>query len=265
MRACQADELASGATDCFVAGGTFAHFCKNAGLWGVILWGRPNEEDIGALVRTLHFELRPPAVPHVSVVDASRLAGVDPRAFAVLDRYVREQFEALARAVQRLALVRPTGVEGAVVAGFFEVLPRPYTVSVFDDLRAALGWLGAPESFAVDMDALHARAAQTPPLLGKLRAYLAAHLADANVTSAARALTLSERTLQRRLGEAGTTFQQELVEARVRAAQHLLLDSDAPLTNIALDVGCASLQHFSALFRKATGESPSAWRARHRS
>ena len=250
--------------DCFVAGGTFAHFCKNGGLWGVILWGRPNEEDVRALVRTLHFELRPPAEPHVSVVDASRITGVDARVFGLLDRYVREQFEALARAVRRLALVRPAGVEGAIVAGFFEVLPRPYPVNVFDDLRAALDWLEVPASFADEMDALHAGAAQTPPLLGKLRAYLAAHLTDASVTSAARALTLSERTLQRRLGEAGTTFQLELVEARVRAAQRLLLDSDAPLTNIALDVGCASLQHFSALFRKATGESPSAWRARHR-
>jgi YesN/AraC family two-component response regulator len=30
-------------------------------------------------------------------------------------------------------------------------------------------------------------------------------------------------------------------------------------------VGCASLQHFSQLFRKRAGESPSEFRKRHRS
>ena len=53
---------------------------------------------------------------------------------------------------------------------------------------------------------------------------------------------------------------------RVRWLGHaaLLLESDAKLTSVAVEVGCASLQHFSSLFRKLTGESPSAWRARHR-
>jgi AraC-like DNA-binding protein len=75
---------------------------------------------------------------------------------------------------------------------------------------------------------------------------------------------VSERTLQRKLGELGTTFQHELSEARVRVAKRLLIDSEAPVTNIALDVGCASLQHFSALFRKHEGESPSTFRKRRR-
>jgi len=44
----------------------------------------------------------------------------------------------------------------------------------------------------------------------------------------------------------------------------MLADTNEPLTNIALEVGCASLQHFSALFRKHVGEAPSSWRKRHR-
>jgi AraC-like DNA-binding protein len=40
-----------------------------------------------------------------------------------------------------------------------------------------------------------------------------------------------------------------------------MLESNDPLTAIALDAGFASLQHFSAAFRKLTGASPSAWRA----
>jgi AraC-like DNA-binding protein len=70
--------------------------------------------------------------------------------------------------------------------------------------------------------------------------------------------------LQRRLAERDTTFQRELAHARVDAAKKLLIDTDASLTEIAFDVGCASLPTFSALFRKIVGESPSQWRARER-
>ncbi|MBZ0237586.1 MAG: helix-turn-helix domain-containing protein, partial [Deltaproteobacteria bacterium] len=67
--------------------------------------------------------------------------------------------------------------------------------------------------------------------------------------------------LQRHLRAAGTAFQRELDAARVRVAQRLLETSRASLTEIALDVGCASPQHFSALFRRVAGQPPSAWRA----
>ncbi len=78
--------------------------------------------------------------------------------------------------------------------------------------------------------------------------------------AAARALGQAPRSLQRHLRDAGTSFQRELDAARVRVAQRLLETSRASLTEIALDVGCASPQHFSALFRRVTGQTPSAWR-----
>nr|WP_286202601.1 helix-turn-helix transcriptional regulator [Comamonas sp. JC664] len=73
---------------------------------------------------------------------------------------------------------------------------------------------------------------------------------------------MSERTLQRRLKEADTSFQSELNAVQVRMAQTLLRESDMKLTAVAVEVGCASLQHFSSLFRKLVGESPSGWRDR---
>ena len=270
MRNCHVEELAAGATDCSVLGPSFAHFCKNPSLWGVMLWGRPGRDDIALLARTLRFELAEPAIAHGSIVDASRLSGVDASAFEVLDEYVRAHFDALASAVKRLALVRPSGVEGAVVAGFFEVLPRPYPVRVFERTEAALGWLAEqpeldiPAGFAAELDALFVEASSTSPLVNALGAHLELNLASPSVADSAKALALSERTLQRRLQEAGTSFQEEVQRARLRVAQRLLLDTDAPLTRIAFDAGCASLQHFSAMFRKATGEAPSAWRAKRR-
>jgi AraC-like DNA-binding protein len=47
---------------------------------------------------------------------------------------------------------------------------------------------------------------------------------------------------------------------RVEHAQGLMLSTDAPLSQIALDCGMADQAHFSRLFRRYVGESPSVWR-----
>jgi hypothetical protein len=44
--------------------------------------------------------------------------------------------------------VRPSGLEGAVVAGFFGVLEAPYPVTVVADTKAGMAALGAPEGLA---------------------------------------------------------------------------------------------------------------------
>jgi AraC-like DNA-binding protein len=247
------------------------HFCASPALWGVILWGRPTHEAIGRLVGSLSSELRPGALPHASIVDASRVEGADADAFRALGAYVAERERDLARQVTRLALVRPEGWAGAVVAGFFEVLPRPYPVHVTSDARAGLGWLaGEPPSFDPDaalaeMRAAFAEVSGTPDVVVRLRGWLDAHLADElGLGAAARALGMSERTLQRRLADAGTTLSDEIALGRVRVGKRLLLETDRPLTTVALDVGCASLQHFGQLFRRVEGTSPSGWRKARR-
>jgi AraC-like DNA-binding protein len=264
MRQATPQTMADDPVGRFVAGDRFVHFCGSPRLWGIILWGRPNEEVARALGRTLVLELGPSAEPHVSVVDASRLDGADVGAFRALEWYVRHNAAQLAERVTKLALVRPRGLSGAIVTGVFDVVVRPHPVQVFDEIAAALAWCEAEPSWAEVFQRLHAEATATPPLVSALRALLDSDLSGVTVARAARALSLSERSLQRKLTDAGTTFVAELGAARVRAAQRLLVDSDAPLTNIALEVGCASLQHFSVLFRKHIGEAPSSWRRRMR-
>ena len=99
-------------------------------------------------------------------------------------------------------------------------------------------------------------------------AAIRAHLDDAAVApplgDVAKAFGLSARNLQRRLSEAHTTFQQEQNAARLRRAKRLLLETNYELKRIAIEIGCASLQNFSALFHKSTGESPSRWRSHRR-
>ena len=97
-----------------------------------------------------------------------------------------------------------------------------------------------------------------------MRVLLETHPGEHQLHTAAEALGLSARTLQRRLTASGTTFLKESGDAQIRRAQRMMIESELKLTSVAVEVGCSSLANFGALFRKATGESPSAWRARHR-
>lgn len=242
-------------------GPSWLYWCSDPELFGIALWGRPGLEDIGALSRALTVELGAGVGPHQSVVDASRLDGVDSEAFEVLSGYVRDNHELLSERVTRLALVRPEGMTGAVIAGFFEVLDSPYPVSVFDEAAAALAWLERDPSAARDVDAIISDVAGVDPLVASLRAALADDLRDSKLATVARTLGVSDRSLQRKLRSAGTTFSSELCAARLREARKRMVESDAPLTRIALDVGFTSLSHFSTQFRKDCGQTPSQWRA----
>ncbi len=235
-------------------------FCARRTLWGFALWGRPTEADLKRIVPLLALELQ--TAPHASLVDVRRIDAGDPRAFAVLTRYLRSNFGAFRTQVTRLALVRPPGLLGATVAGFYQVEGAPYPVRVFDDLPAASAWLRAHD-LAAEIDAAITEASALSPILMQLRRWLDAHLEDATLGRAARAVSRAPRSLQRDLTDARTTFHRELDAARIRLAKRLLADSDSAVTEIAYDVGCASPQHFSTLFRRVTGKTPSAWRTRH--
>jgi len=245
----------------YLAGASGLVFCARPDLWGFAVWGRPTPAEVRATAALLALELRAPAVRHASLVDARALDAVDPEAFAVIGAYVAANFAALGRQVDRLAIVRPPGMTGATVAGFFAVQDAPYPVKVLGDLRRAVTWVGGDAALATSLDEAVAASRGQPPLLAALRRWLEVHLVDAALPVAARALGQAPRSLQRHLRAAGTAFQRELDAARVRVAQRLLETSRASLTEIALDVGCASPQHFSALFRRVAGETPSAWRA----
>lgn len=236
-------------------------FCARPTLWGFALWGRPTEADLRRVVPLLALELVEGVVPHASLIDVRYLEAADPRAFAVLAKYLRANWTTFQTRVTRLALVRPPGLLGATVAGFYEVAGAPYPVRVFGELAAATSWLRAG-TLAATLDTAITAAAAMPAVLLELRRWLDGHLDDASLARAAKAMSRAPRSLQRDLGAAGTSFQRELDDARVRLAKRLLVETDSPLTEIAYDIGCASPQHFSTLFRRVTGKPPSAFRAR---
>lgn len=58
----------------------------------------------------------------------------------------------------------------------------------------------------------------------------------------------------------GETPRQYQIAARLRAAADRLVDTKAPITEIAFDVGFNDISHFNATFRRAFGVSPRTWR-----
>ena len=78
----------------------------------------------------------------------------------------------------------------------------------------------------------------------------------------ARALGLSLRTLQRRLGDAGTSFRGLVIEVKIDVAKELLDRAHLSITEVASAVGFAGVPAFSRTFSQRTGMSPSAFRAR---
>lgn len=257
MRRATASEFKKDPIGRYVSGTNWAHFCAQPTTWGMMLWGRPTEADALQLERTLVLELVPPAVPHVSIVDASRLEAADEGAFTSIGRYVEQNWVGLRQQVTRLALIRPDSLLGAVVAGAFEVMKKPYPVKVFPTVKASLRWLGLKE---LSLDHVHAESIGQSPMITSLRTWLDRHLPGPPIDDAARFLELSQRTLQRRLTAERTSYEREVMHARVRAAQRLLGTRDAKLSTIAVDAGFASLQQLNTVFKRVTGTSPRAWR-----
>ena len=131
-----------------------------------------------------------------------------------------------------------------------------FPTQAFAELGPALEWLGVQVSFADVVSARRAELSGVQPLVAQLRSVLAASGPRSSVEDVARQLSLSSRTLQRRLEELGTSFQKELLTHRLRAAQVALRETDQAITSISFEAGFSTPQHFSAAFRKFTGLTP---------
>ena len=65
------------------------------------------------------------------------------------------------------------------------------------------------------------------------------------------------RAFKRSFGDSPHRY---VLRRRVERAQGLMLSTDAPLGQIALDCGLADQSHLTRLFQKFAGDSPAAWR-----
>ncbi|MBB4394716.1 AraC family transcriptional regulator [Bradyrhizobium sp. ERR14] len=83
------------------------------------------------------------------------------------------------------------------------------------------------------------------------------------LSDVARDLGTSERTLQRRITEEGTSFRELLVEARQELGRQLLSDPTAEIDEVACLLGYQDASSFCRAFRYWEGVTPSRWRELH--
>ena len=267
MRAVCVDDFLVDPIGRYVAGRSYVVWVSSASLAGSAYFGRPDEREFPDILRLASLpEHAALAAGFDVLVDCGELEMIDPVAFSVLSNYFRD-VTVLTKKPNRVSIVRPAGIAGAVVAGLFHdnVVPV-FRSALFADRAEAFAWLGrtdgGPERAGIDDLMSELRGAH--PSLRVLRDQLAREPSRASLATSARVLGLSERSLSRRLSELGTSFRQEVQRARLRAAEALLVETDQKLDTIASKVGFMSRTHFSDFFHRATGETPSDFRIRRR-
>ncbi|KYF98843.1 hypothetical protein BE20_00450 [Sorangium cellulosum] len=111
-------------------------------------------------------------------------------------------------------------------------------------------------------DELLARLPAEPGVRGALERHLLEALGRGvpDVAAAARALGMSARTLQRRLGDEGESYKSVLDEARRKLAIAHMRERGRTIAEVAFLLGFSEVSAFSRAFRRWTGHSPAAYR-----
>ncbi len=99
-------------------------------------------------------------------------------------------------------------------------------------------------------------------IVAQVRASVARNLAQdrARLSAVAQDLNLSQRTLQRKLSDAGASFQQVLDQTRQELAQGYLQQGNLSLADIAFLLGYQDQSAFNHAFKEWTGASPGNYR-----
>jgi len=145
-----------------------------------------------------------------------------------------------------------------------------------DDLLAAIrGMVRASGSVLHAKAPVHSLSSTTEPLpslpprgglapwaLRRVREYIDAHLdAEIQVKTLAEIAGFSVYHFARAFKQSmGVPPHRFVVERRLTRAAELIRDTDRSLSEIALEVGCSDQSHFTTLFRRFFGETPSVFR-----
>ena len=99
-------------------------------------------------------------------------------------------------------------------------------------------------------------------LAGKIKAVLKRSLASGRpeLSQVAHDLGMSERSLQRRITEEGTTFRALLIEARQELGRRLLSVPETSINEVAYLLGYQDVNAFHRAFREWEGVTPAQWR-----
>ncbi len=248
----------------FFAGRTFLYWQDGTRAFGTVMWGRPLEADVDAMIPFFELGVDARFAGHASFVDCRAVESIDMIAFGKLLAYLGRRRHVWGPNVGRQAILHPDGFVGTVVAGALHVTRPPYPFACFQgDAADAFAWCRVAELHPA-IDAIRSSFVERPEISRSVLAAFKRH-GLLGVAELARALGISQRTLQRRLGQAGTTFRQERERHLDLEIEGLLNGTDLDLEAIAAAVGLSSASNLVAHFRATHGTTPGAWRAQQRS
>ncbi|KYG93953.1 helix-turn-helix domain-containing protein [Paenibacillus jamilae] len=84
-----------------------------------------------------------------------------------------------------------------------------------------------------------------------------------DIQAVAKELSMSDRTLQRRLTDENTSFKFLLTQARHEQAREYLADPSLDIKEVAFLIGYEDQNSFYRAFRQWEGDTPSNWRTKH--
>jgi AraC-like DNA-binding protein len=242
---------------------SFAYWQVERRAFGTIIWGRPNEADVIQMCAAHEVGANPLFSGHTSLVDIRGLESVDVLAFQRLLGYLIERREAWSPTVSRQAVLYQGGYAHAVVLGMFKLLRPGHPVVFFDDPVAAFDAVGAADA-REELEALRSSFIGTPEIVRRVQQAFEQLGPRADFTEVARHVSMSVRSLQRKLAGSGTTLSNEHQQHVLRTSERLLELTDLDLEAIAAQTGASSASHLVTLFRKHHGTTPGGFRAARR-
>ena len=138
---------------------------------------------------------------------------------------------------------------------------RVLTPGQYKSMVSLLVIFGQHLSLASNQLALQEEHAE-PVAITRARKYIDEHQADTlSLTTVAHAVNVSTFYFCKMFKKTtGLNFTDYLSRVRIEKAKNLLLNPNARVSEIAFDAGFQSLTHFNRVFKKITGQSPSAFR-----
>ncbi len=160
----------------------------------------------------------------------------------------------------RIAVVAPGGVEHPVLAG--GRFTEPPLAGPGGTGRWRIAWTGVePSAHERGDDAPGDDEALRSDTVGRVAAAVGGDLGRRWTLSTLAGLTaMSERTLQRRLADAGTTVPALVRSVRVAAAGRMLAETDHDVATVGFACGFPDQPHFSRVYKRHTAMTPAAYR-----
>ena len=250
--------------DYYLATDKFLVWRKGADLLGFTVLSDRDRSSFEQQARIFDHFTEPGRPRQRVLIDASLCGEAHPTTFCRAVAFLSSRRARHAASLEQLAVVVPQGVAGAVIVGLSVIVQPEFALRLFSDVSAALQWLQCPEpdALALELASLHRVDADKSLLAGLHRLFMESEF-SISLGQAARRFGMSQRTLQRRLSAARTTFHAELSNAKLAMAKTLLSLGGRSITTIALELGFASVQHFSARFSAVHGQSPRSWLRSH--